>query len=243
MIPYTNIYGKILSKEIVNNEYEYKIERENKLYTVYCPIEGRYDFNYKDIVYITYKRSKLFWGKKKIVLASKDLTEMSIISKKTSSISIIVDLAFYSAFSCVIFNPAILPKEIHSVGQLLFFQLLALSIFIAYFYSTYKFIKNVFNSFLFIDLFNKTYKKSEKFKAYKNYITKNFSVKERIINKTLNDDNKDELKKVINDMDYSSTEKEIISEIIYEPNLKINDIMNIDIKKIKKEIEAKKHAY
>lgn len=32
-----NIHGQILSKEVVDNKYEYKIAHKDRIYTVYCP--------------------------------------------------------------------------------------------------------------------------------------------------------------------------------------------------------------
>ena len=86
-----NIHGQILSKEVVGNEYEYKIAHKDRIYTVYCPQEPQYDFNYKDNVYLVYKRSSILWGKKIVVLMTNNLTEIKIKSGKSSNISALLD--------------------------------------------------------------------------------------------------------------------------------------------------------
>ena len=70
-----------------------------------------------------------------------------------------------------------------------------------------------------------------------------FSLTERVINKKLTEEEKIHLEKAIDTMDYSSTEKVLISDIISKPVISIRDIKNIELNKMKKEFEAKEILY
>lgn len=133
-----NIHGQILSKEVVGNEYEYKIAHKDRIYTVYCPQESQYDFNYKDNVYLVYKRSSVFWGKKLVLLMANNLTEIRMKSKKSSGISVLVDsgillLSVYlvsKLFST--YMNYVVSDEIVSKPELLFLPYLCCSSFGSY---------------------------------------------------------------------------------------------------------------
>ena len=84
---------------------------------------------------------------------------------------------------------------------------------------------------------------NEKLKVYNKYIKDNFSLTERVINKKLTEEEKIHLEKAIDTMDYSSTEKVLISDIISKPVISIRDIKNIELNKMKKEFEAKEILY
>lgn len=244
-----NIHGQILSKEVVDNEYEYKIAHKDRIYTVYCPQESQYDFNYKDNVYLVYKRSSILWGKKIVVLMANNLTEIRMKSKKSSGISVLVDsgillLSVYlvsKLFST--YMNYVVSDEIVSKSELLFSTVFMLSFFWFLFRSFVLFFKVGKNASLFDDLFIEEYKNNRKFKLYKKYIKNNFSLTDRVINKKLTEKEKINLEKAIDTMDYSATERVLISDIISKPVISIRDIKNIELNKMKKEFEVKEIIY
>lgn len=244
-----NIHGQILSKEVVGNEYEYKIAHKDRIYTVYCPQEPQYDFNYKDNVYLVYKRSSILWGKKIVVLMTNNLTEIKIKSGKSSNISALLDTGILLSllylvsklFSAYINH--VVSDEIVSKSEVLFSTVFMLFFFWFLFRSFILFFKIGKDASLFDTLFNEECMNNEKIKVYNKYIKDNFSLTERVINKKLTEEEKIHLEKAIDTMDYSSTEKVLISDIISKPVISIRDIKNIELNKMKKEFEAKEILY
>lgn len=244
-----NIYGQILSKEIIDNEYKYKVAYNNRIYTLYCPIEPKFDYNYKDTVYVIYKRSSILWGKKIPVIMSKNLTEVKIKTSIFDFFSFFFDVFVF--YSSAYISSKLFETFLHNIvaggrlSELEFF----LSFLFAILYSVFLLCMVIFSlkafkdSCLFDVLFNKEYIKNDKVIFYKKYIKDNFSIKERIINKKLDDQEKRSLEKAVNEMDYSVTEKILVNDIISQPILTIADIKNIELKRVKKEIESKEEAY
>lgn len=244
-----NIYGQILSKEIINNEYQYKVAYNDRIYTLYCPLEPKFDYNYKDTVYVIYKRSSILWGKKIPVIMSKNLTEVKMKTTLPTLFSFSFDV--FATFSFIYVVSKLFSAYLNNIladGMLLESELMLSVIFMFLYlafliYSVILFSKIGKESCLFDVLFNKHYYKNDKVIFYKKYIKDNFSLKERIINKKLDDQEKRSLEKAVNEMDYSVTEKILVNDIISQPILTIADIKNIELKRVKKEIEAKEEAY
>ena len=244
-----NIYGQILSKEIINNEYQYKVAYNDRIYTLYCPLEPKFDYNYKDTVYVTYKRSSILWGKKIPVFMSKNLIEVEIKTAKPTLFSFAFDIV--AAFSFVYLISKSFSAYLHNIlvdGVLseseLIFSVIFIFLYLAFLiYSLVLFSKIGKESCLFDVLFNKQYYKNDKVLFYKKYIKDNFSIKEQILNKKLDDEERRNLEKTVNEMDYSITEKIVVSDIVSQPILTIADIRNIELTRVKKEIEAKEEAY
>lgn len=240
MILNKNIHGTILAKTVINNEIQYKIESGKYLYTVYCTDEAEFDLPVNSEIFVSYKRDKLLWGKKKAFMVSDDPGEAWIRSRK-------IDIKYFSfdtfliVGSFIFFHQSLpLNDNIKNVHQLFVQYNLLLLFFVSIVLTIWLFSKSANDFTKFVDIYRKREKKSESHKKYHKYVKENFNTSAKFLNKKLKEEDKQKLISFVNnEQDYSEGEAILIEDIIDKEIIKIQDIPTIDVKKITKLAELK----
>lgn len=248
MILSKNIYGMILSKEYIGDHnsmsglIEYKIEHKKRLYTIYTPNNGRFDFDVKQVVYMTYKKENILWGKNKAILASADVGEIVVKAKKRFIINDLIDTAaLFAVIQVISLIPT--PEKINSFDQFFIAYNILLALLLFIMYTIFKFIKAIENNNMFFGVFNKQRAKDQRLMKYRSYVKNNFSIKDRAFNKKLTEDERNDLKIFVQKEEENVEDRILISSITDKPKITLKDINNIDYQKIKKEIEIKNRVY
>jgi len=240
MILNKNIHGKILTKERINNEIQYKIESGKHLYTVYCPDDGEFDLPVNSEIFVSYKRDKLLWGKKIATMVSDDPGEAWMRNKRTDGKNFLLDAFTILSLFIAFFHSLPLSDNIKNIHEF-FVQYNLILIFLASMILTMTLcFKYANNSSMFAGIYRKRENKTERRKKYIKYIKDNFRHSEKFLNKKLKEDDKQKLISFVNnEQEYSEGEKILIEDIIDKQIVKIHDIPYIDVKKIQKLTELK----
>ncbi|MDI6976002.1 hypothetical protein [Serratia sp. Se-RSBMAAmG] len=240
MILNKNIHGTVLTKTVINNEIQYKIESGKYLYTVYCPDEAEFDLPVNSEIFASYKRDKLLWGKKKAFMVSDDPGEAWIRSTKKD-----IKYFFFDTFLIVgsffFFHQSLpLNDNIKNVHQLFVQYNLLLLFFVSIVLTIGLFSKSANDFTKFVDIYRKRERKNGTHKKYRKYVKDNFNFSAKFLNKKLKEEDKQKLISFVNnEQDYSEGETILIEDIIDKEIIKIQDIPTIDVKKITKLAELK----
>ena len=240
MILNKNIHGTILAKTVINNEIQYKIESGKYLYTVYCPDEAEFDLPVNSEIFVSYKRDKLLWGKKKAFMVSDDPGEAWIRTRKLDIKYLFIDSFTIFGFNMAFFKNLPISDNITNAHQLLTQYNLFLLLIISMIATIFFILKSGNNFTLFVNMYQKRERKNGRHKKYRKYVKENFNTSAKFLNKKLKEEDKQKLISFVNNQqDYSEGEMILIEDIIDKEIIKIQDIPMIDVKKISKLAELK----
>lgn len=243
-------YGKLVKKENLNGSIIYTVEKsKGKIRSISFDRDVCPTANIGDEVFFIYSQNA-FTDTKKGIFLSSDLKETTVFNNKflsTDSISLWKEFVGFSAAAVISMTTSIFSYAygvvfllhalgIEHVGTLGAFGLKAglfLSLSLPGIFMLFNFFKNV-------DTFTKlSRKRDEYFYPYKKA---NFSKKDILLNKTLNEEEKTKLTMFVRDIEsLSSTEKlEIHYYIEEDKKMTVNQIEYLDILSLSNKLKMKK---